>query len=359
MKFTIQTDALAAALRIASVATMSGRSTLPILGNIKIEAMDEEIALTTTNLDLYVIQKIPAKVAQVGVTTVAFSLLSQLVTQMESKEIGITLNKKMLEFKSGDFHAPAIETLDASEFPGPLPQNRDAKVSCEAEEIMRPFSLLAHAIHDSDQRYLLQGINLSPSKDGTEFAATNGVRLVFYRGAGITKDNVIIPEAFVKAILKIDPKGDAQCIISDGVITIIAEGFEISSKLIEGNFPNWRKIVPDRSDKAFGCGRKPLIAALQKCAIFVKPQTPGIEIRGKGKEIEVSQPGKATAMILGTELAGQPDMAIRLDAFFLIQTLGVFEGDNIRIQLKDADSPILIEEGPLSAVINRLKMVEK
>lgn len=354
MKFEIQTKEFTDALRIASVAVLEGGRTLPILGNIKIEAKDDQVILSTTNLDLYVIQKLPAKVSKEGATTAPYSILSQLVNRMESSSIFITLSKTEIEFKSGDVTA-LIETLDASEFPPPLPQDRTAPVECDAVDIIKPFQMLAHAISKDTSRYLLTGINYAPSKKGAgDFAATDARRIVTYSGIKLAEEDVIIPDVFVNATLKVQPEGRISVIISNGIMTIISSEIELSAKLIEGKFPNWREPIPDRSKSAFSCGRKALISALQTCAIFTKRQTPGLQLAGKGKEIEVSQPGKVTAMVLGTELSGQPDVSIILNSTHLIETLNVFEANDIRIQYTDENKPVLIEEGPLRAVLNRM-----
>lgn len=184
MKFTIETSALLAGLRVASVAT-SGRDTLPILGNVKLDASENHLTISATNLDIYVQQKIPARVSKEGATTVPFDLFSRLVNRIESTQIAIEQKGNVIDFKAGDVRA-TIETLPAAEFPEPLKQ--------------------------------------------------------------------------------------------------------------EGG----------------------------------------------------------TAMILGTELNGQPKLTVRLNAKFLIETLSVLNCENVRIQLRESDSPVMIEDGPFMAVINRL-----
>lgn len=355
MKFTIETKVLASALKIASVAMVGGMQ-LPILGNIKIEAVNNQLILSTTNLDIYVIQKVAAEVASEGATTVAFRIFSQLVNRMDATTITISTQEKELLFKSGDVTA-TLETLNPEEFPPPLPQDRSGAVQIDAKYILKPFSVLAHAMHDDPSRYLLMGINLFPTKQGTDFAATNGHRLAIYHGAKITLENVIASDVFVRALLKIAPTGESTITVAGGVISFVSKEAEVMAKLVEGNFPNWRAAVPEKTDIAFSCDRKDLISALQTCAIFADNKVPALQLAGKKKEIEVSQPGKASAMVLGTELKGQPDISIRLNARYLIETLSVLESDTVRIQSKDGNSPVMIEEGPVVAVINRLLAV--
>lgn len=352
MKFTIETTKLLEGLRTASVA-MVGKQTLPILSNVKIEAKEDSIILSTTNLDIYVQKKIAAKVTKTGAVTAPFDLFSRLVGRIESAQISIEQKNNAIQFKAGDVTA-TIETLAAEEFPEPLRNKPDSGKECGAEDILLPFRMLEHGICEDQSRYVLTGINLSPDEGKTLFAATSGYRIVSYRGIDLGTENVIVPDVFVRALLKIAPTGQCKVSIGNGVVSLESQEMEIQAKLIEGKFPNWQNAVPERTDKAFSCGRKPLIQALQTCALFAPQQVPGLCLTGKGKEIEVSLPEKATAMVLGTELAGQPKITIRINSKFLIETLNVLDCENVRIQCHSSDSPILIEDGPFAAVINRL-----
>jgi DNA polymerase-3 subunit beta len=355
MKFTIETKVLADALRIAAVAVAT-RTTLPILGNVKIEAEKDHVVLSTTNLDIHVKQRVSAKVSQDGATTAPLAILSQLVNRLQATTTEIEGANKIIEVRAGEVIA-SLETLPADEFPPPTAMKGEP-VECDAADITKPLAMLTHAMSHDTTQYALNGINLCPNGNGTDFAATNRSRMAIYHGQKLTTENIIVPDNFVAAIQKIQFTDKINVTISGGAIRVASENVEITALLIEASYPNWKHVVPERSEKAFSCGRKPLIDALRTCAIFTERQTPAIQISGKGKEVEVSQPGKATALVMGTELSGQPDFTIRLDVNYLIDALSVIESENVRIQCRDATSPILIEDGAFSAVINRMRMPE-
>lgn len=214
--------------------------------------------------------------------------------------------------------------------------------------------MIGHAVSDDSKRFSMTGINFCATKNGTELVATDARQIAMYKGIKLTDSNVIAPDVFVKAMLKIAPQGPIKLTIADGVITVISEETEISSKLLEATFPSWKNAVPQRSDQCFSCGRKALINALQTCSIFLADrQAPRLEMKGAGKGIEVSLPGKAKAMVLGTELSGQPAITVHVNAKQLIENLAVMEQENVRIQCAE-NMPLLIEEGPFLAVINRM-----
>lgn len=353
MKFEIETKALEAALRIASTATMTARSTLPILGNILIEAKEGQLILSTTNLDIHVRQKLSAKITQEGATTAAFSILSQLVSRMQSSSVSIEQQKDSIQFKCGEVVAE-LETLDAGEFPGQL-ERSGIGIECEAEDITKPFTMISHAISQDASRYALMGINVNARG---EFTATDGRRIALFSGVTISEESVIIPDVFIRAMMKIDPKGLCEVFIGNGAITLVSQDIEICSKLIEATFPDGaRRVMADfKSDKALSCGRKPLIHALQTCSIFSPSKNPGLYIAGKGKEIEVSQPGKAQVSVLGTELSGQPKICLKLNEQFLIQALEVLAGDDVRLRITDGTSPVMIEEGKFKEIIMPMRV---
>lgn len=354
MRFSIETKVLAVGLRNAAVAATEWR-TLPILGSVKIEATDGEIILSATNLDLYITQRLPATVSESGALTVSFQLLSLLVGRIEAASIRIAAVAGGMDFKAGEVKA-ILETLPAEEFPPPFPQDGIEPIDCDAEDVLAPLSKLSCAMSDDTSRYTLMGINLRPDKAGCAFAATNGTRLHAFKGEAVSSEDVILADMFVKALLKIQPSGPIKVLIGNGVSAVQSNGTQISGKMIEGKFPNWKQVIPERSDKVFSCGRAALISAIRTCAIFTEKETPGLVMTGKGKEIEISLPNRASAMVLGTELSGQPKFAIRFNSRQMLDTLGVLDGDEVRIQCNDATSPMLIEEAGFQAVMNPMKL---
>lgn len=349
MKFTIDTKILSDALRIAAVATMGGRTTLPILGNIKIEAEKDQIILSTTNLEIYVRQKLAAKVKKEGATTAPFQILSQLVSEMQGSETTLSQQDGVIEFKSGKATAE-LETLDAKEFPEPLPTSGDG-VDCTAMDIIRPFQMLSHAISTETSRYALQGININ---DKGEFVATDGRRIALFTGVKLTNENIIIPDAFIRAILKIDPDGAIKVFAGNGTIAVVNEKIDICAKLIEAKFPDGPREVMQKfkADKALSCNRKELLRALRFCSIGALRPGSGLYISGKGKEVEVSQPGKSVVPVLGSELGGQPEVSIKLNEIFLIGALEVLDGEDCRIRVSDGVPRMMVEEGKHKELIN-------
>jgi DNA polymerase III subunit beta len=152
MKFSIETQILARALDIASVAA-DHRISLPILGSVLIEAKESQLILSSTNLDIYVRQELPAQVKQMGAITTSFTLLQKLVNRMTATEVKIEAGKT-INFSSGETTA-ILEGLPAEEFPPDFKQTTGEDIECDAADILTPFSKLVHAMSKDPSRYNL------------------------------------------------------------------------------------------------------------------------------------------------------------------------------------------------------------
>lgn len=358
MKIEIETNLLCAALRVVAVAAAS-RPTLPILSHVKLSAKAGRLELTATNLDLFVSESVVAETIEDGETTAPLGLLSQLCGRIQSSMIELRVFGATLAVKGGDISAE-VATLPAEEFP-PTSRTDGQRTGCDASELITPFQKLAQAMMVVDpSRYNLMGVNIAPAKPGTTFVSTNGNKLaLFSTETRLTDTDVIVPDMFVRALLKIDPKGLGTLSVSGDSVKFASNGTTISSKLIEGRFPNWKQVVPEAGSHMFSCGRKDLIDAISTCALLTSPELPGVTMTGKGKQIEIkrhSENANAKAMVMGSELAGQPDMAIAFNARSMLDTLNVMEGDDLRIACVNEGDPMLIQEGQFKAVIMPIRV---
>lgn len=354
MKFTIETSVLHAALGVASVAVDS-RMSLPILGNVKIQAAEKTISITTTNLDLFVEQILPSTgKVKAGSVTIPFDLLHRLTGRLTSTKTEIEVIGDALNIRSGEVQA-VFETLPEEEFP-PMPAQKDAgAVTCDAKELLTPIQKVNHAMSDDASRYNLQGINFAAG----EFVASDGRRLAIYAGTEFSKESVIVPTVFVRAMLKIEPTGDVQVAISDGLISVSSPTLKVVCKLIEAQFPNWKANVPQKPGKEiFGCDRKELIEALKTCAVFKDGMTAALQMTGRGKEIEIAKDAKIKALVLGSELSGQPKLTKRFNSNFLLDALGVLEEKNVAIHCDEKDTTLQIQEGAFKTIIQGMVMPE-
>jgi DNA polymerase-3 subunit beta len=211
--------------------------------------------------------------------------------------------------------------------------------------------ILKLAICKDQARYERQGINLRPNGTSLDFAATAGTRLAIYHSRKLIDHDIIVPEQFVDAVLKINPTGEGTINVKDGIIVLSFKNLSISSKLIEGTFPNWRNVIPKKGDKVLSCNKSDFINAIKTCSIFTDKGLPGLKIAGNGKTLTVTRGNKAKVTLLGSELSGQPDFEIQFNSRHMLDTLNVLQNDDVRIQCVDETTPMLIEENSYKEVL--------
>lgn len=347
MKFTIETKALSEALGVASVA-VNNRMSLPILGNVKIQATSLTVQLSTTDLDMFVEQSVPAKIAKQGATTVSFDMLHRLVSRLSAKETEVTLSGTSMRIKSGDVSA-VLEALHEQEFPETPLQSEGESVACDAKELLTPLSKVEHAMRSDAGKYELMGVNI---QDG-QFVATDGRRLAGFTGVKLNSESAIAPTKFVKAMLKIAPTGNLAVKIGDGLISVVSETVRLTCKLVEGQFPqNAMAIAKTKpGEDIFSCERRDLIEALRTCSVFRDGMLNGLSVTGKGKEIEVANGEKIKVMVMGSELTGQPDFSKKFNATYMLDALSVLEKDSVAIHCAEAHTTLVIQEGAFISVI--------
>jgi DNA polymerase III subunit beta len=353
MKFKIETKLLKEALNVISV--VAAHATLPILGNVRIEAGKNGIILSVTNLDLYLTYKVPAEIKEPGAITTPLSLLGRLVNAMTSSMIEISLNGTGLDFVCGETKA-FLEILPSEEFPPEFEQPAE-EGTFDAKAILEPFTKLAHAMCTDASRYNLMGIGISSNSNGCDFAATSGARLAIFHGEKISTEDVIVPDIFVRALLKINPEGQLSISVSKSVITVANNEIKLSGKMIEAKYPNWKQVVPKNGSNVFSGDRCELMSAIKVCCIFSSDKIQALTMKGQNKEIEISKPGRSRVTVLGAELGGQPKLEIKFNAKFVLDALSVLEQDVVRIRCSDEKSPMLIQEGAFQSVVTALQPV--
>lgn len=352
MNIQVETKSLKRAVFLAG-AEIKSKSTLPILGNLKLEAYDSSLTITGTNLDIFIVETIDAEVKEAGEITLPFATIGKLIDRITSQKIRIKATEKEAEIKAGEVTA-TFELLPADEYP-PVPKlEKGQEIECLAQEFIKPLAMIAHAMSDDPSRYAMMGVNMSVEKNGIDFAATSGTRMaVFASDIRLDELDLIVPDSAVRTILRNygETKEPLKITLSENEIRIVSERSLLVSRLVEAKFPRYRQVIPGPGKNVFSCDRKELIEAVKTVSLFAPPPTCAVKFTGKGKEIEVSADGRASSMVLGSELQGQPEFQITFNYRYLLAALGVLETDTVRIECSDGSTPALIREGAFRAVL--------
>lgn len=360
MKATIERATLLRCLsHVQSV--VERRNTIPILSNVLIDASDGgSVRVMATDLDLQVVESMSASsVEQPGAITVSAHLLFDIARKLpEGSQVSLTTNDNRLEVKAGrsNFKLP---TLPRDDFPviveGDLPTSFELPARLLAELIDRT----RFAISTEETRYYLNGIFLHVTDENEPLlkaAATDGHRLARFtlprpEGAAGMPD-VIVPRKAVGELRKLlEEAMDGNVLIDLSAskirFTLGGEGgVVLTSKLIDGTFPDYSRVIPTANDKLLKVDPKLFFSGVDRVATIATEKTRAVKIGLDSDRVtlSVTSPDNGTA---AEELMAEyksEGMEIGFNANYLKDILGQIDSDLVELHLADAGAPTLIRE---------------
>src|SRR6478672_5070733 len=358
MRVTIERSAFLKALNhVQSV--VERRNTIPILSNVLIEAGKGELKLTATDLDIEIVEALPADVLRNGAATAPAHMLYDIVRKLpEGSQVQaelLTAEGGRLAISSGSVRFE-LACLPKEDFPqmaaGALPH----KFRLGAEDLKRLIDKTRFAISTEETRFYLNGIYLHAAKDGKSRAlravATDGHRLARFEldlpdGAS-DMPGIIVPRKTVTELRRLlDDTEDAIDIsLSDTKIQFVSGGIELTSKLIDGTFPDYQRVIPANNDKSLSLDSREFSQSVDRVSTISADKTRAVKLNiGKDKvTLSVVNPDSGTATEeLGASYSASA-IEIGFNARYLLDITSQIEGKDVRFLLHDAGSPTLIED---------------
>jgi DNA polymerase-3 subunit beta len=359
MKATIERATLLRCLsHVQSV--VERRNTIPILSNVLIEAEgDNSLKVMATDLDLQVVEHMDASVDSAGSITVSAHLLFDIARKLpEGSQVSLEAAENRMAVKAGRSRF-SLPTLPRDDFPviveGDLPTSFELPARTLAELIDRT----RFAISTEETRYYLNGIFFHVSDEAEpvlKAAATDGHRLARFtlprpEGAEGMPD-VIVPRKAVAELRKLLEEamdGNVQIDLSASKIrfTLGGEGgVVLTSKLIDGTFPDYSRVIPTGNDKLLRLDPKSFHEGVDRVATIATEKTRAVKM-GLDKDkvtLTVTSPDNGTATEEVPAEYGADGFEIGFNAAYLKDILGQIDSDNVEIHLADAGAPTLIRK---------------
>jgi DNA polymerase-3 subunit beta len=368
MNITITKEQIIAGLQ-AVQNVVSTRTTLPILSNVLLRAEDNHIELTATDLDVTVACKVEAKVTKPGATTVPVKKLFGIVRELNGGEIEIETDEKNLtSIRSGGSYFK-IHGLGADEFP-PLPKFKDdKKVSLTQETVRAMLKKTSFAVSTDESRYVLNGIFISLKDHKMTLVATDGRRLALVdEEVDISEKSsgeFIVPAKAVNELNRLlQDKGDVELKFGENQASFALKddkGFSVLlvTKLIEGNYPNYRQVIPGEAKERIAVGREELAQALRRAEIMTSEKANSVKLTfGKNNlTITANSPEVGEAReTMAINYKGK-ELAIAFNPRYLIDPLNALAEDEVFIELIDELSPGVIKiNGPFLYVVMPMRL---
>lgn len=355
MKATIERATLLKSLsHVQSV--VERRNTIPILSNVLIEASVEgSLRLMATDLDLQIVDSVEAQVETAGATTVSAHTLFDIVRKLpEGSQVSLTAAEGKMLVVAGRARFN-LATLPRDDFPVIAEGELPTKFELPSETLKQIIDKTRFAISTEETRYYLNGIFLHVSDEAQpvlKAAATDGHRLARVtvprpEGASGMPD-VIVPRKCVAELRKLldEVEGTVAISLSASKIRFDLGTAILTSKLIDGTFPDYSRVIPTGNDKLLKLDPKSFMDGVDRVATIASEKTRAVKMSLERDKItlSVTSPENGTA---AEEVSGEysaEGFDIGFNARYLMDILGQIEGDTVEVHLADAAAPTLIRE---------------
>jgi len=368
MNLTIAKDQILTGLQ-AVQNVVSTRTTLPILSNVLMHAEADHLEFTATDLDVTVACKVEAKVKKGGSTTVPVKKLFGIIRELGGNEIDIETDEKNVTTIRCNASFYKINGLGADEFP-PLPKFKDdKKVSLSQEIVKAMMRKTSFAVSTDESRYVLNGIFISLKDHKMTMVATDGRRLALVDEeveiAEKSSGEFIIPAKAVNEMNRLlQDKGDVEIRFGENQASFALKddkGFSVLviTKLIEGNYPNYRQVIPGEVKERVPLGREEFLQALRRAEIMTSEKANSVKLTfGKNNlTITANSPEVGEAReTLAVNYKGK-EIAIAFNPRYLIDPLNSLTEDEVFFELIDELSPgVLKINGPFLYVVMPMRL---
>lgn len=353
MKLTVTQENLSKALStVGRVA--SSKTPLPVLNNILIKTDKNRLLLASTNLEMAVTEHIGAKVVSEGAVTVPARLIAEFVGNLPKGNIELSLEGSKLNIASGHYTS-TINGIAADEFPE-LP-SIDASLSykLDAHVLARAIQQTVVVASRDDTRPVLTGVYCHTHAGKLYFAATDGYRLAERELLKVSDEvSAIIPAQTLQEVLRIisDESKEVELLIDEGQVRFLIGETEVTSRLIDGNFVDYRQLIPETSDISAELAKDEFVRTTKIASLFARESGGSVTIKTDATKSELSihsvasQVGENTSAI---ETTVTSDGQVTLNSRYLLEALGCIDDDTITFSFSGKLAPCVLRSAAKTA----------
>ena len=351
MQFKTTREVLLRPLQLVT-GVVERRQTLPILSNLLVIANEDGISLTGTDLEVELVARVSEGVVveTAGEATIPARKLADIWRSLpENAEVSITTDADRAIVRSGRSRF-SLSMLPAGEFPGVEGAEGDVELKLVAAEFRRLIDQTSFAMAQQDVRYFLNGMLLEISPGQVRAVATDGHRLAMCTlnnssaGAGI---QAIVPRKGVLELSRMisEDDGDINLSISRNHIRITHSEYTLTSKLIDGKFPDYEKVIPRDAGEPISGDRVAFKDAFNRAAILSNEKYRGVRLLLSQDQltIQANNPEQDEAEVVLTVEYSGPEIEIGFNVGYLQDVLSVLGSETVKISVSDANSSALIE----------------
>ncbi|MCC7427696.1 MAG: DNA polymerase III subunit beta [Alphaproteobacteria bacterium] len=371
MKFTVERAALLKALaHVQNV--VERRNTIPILANVQIAVREGALTLAATDMDIAINEAVPAQASRNGATTAPAHTLYDIVRRLPEGaaiEFDFPGGDAQLSLRAGRF-STSLNCLPVDDFPAMAEGNLTHRFGLPANELRGLIDRTRFAISTEETRYYLNGIYLHAAESGgvalLRAVATDGHRLARVElplpDGAKGMPGVIVPRKTVNELRKLieETSDPVEIALSDTKIKLAFGGVALTSKLIDGTFPDYERVIPKENDRVLRVPNRAFSDAVGRVAAISSEKTRAIKLSlSKGHLVlSASSPdqGQATEEVDDLSYDAQP-LEIGFNHRYLLDVTDQVQGETVELRFADGAAPTTVQDaGDASALFVLMPM---
>lgn len=347
MKLQVTQENLNKALNNVARVAVSSKNPLPILNNVLLRTIDNRLTISATNLEIAITEKIGAKVSSEGAVTIPARLLQEYVASLPSGTIDLQVKDNKLSI-STDGYKSTINGIASDDYPI-IPTIEDKNGwSIAAKDFKKGLQQVIFAAAADDTRPILTGVYLHTYNGYLYAVATDSYRLAEKKLVKIDGEvSLLVPSSSLNDLLRIINDRDSDVVIcSDGQQALfIVDDIELVTRLVDGNYPDYRKLIPNDFQTTSDIDRSEFINATKVAGLFARESAGSIILKFSedNKELDIqsvaSQIGENSSKV-SAKISGSGDVS--LNSRYLLDALGAFHGQAISFSCNGKIDPCVL-----------------
>ncbi len=351
MKFSVSREALLKPLQLVA-GVVERRQTLPVLANVLIVLEGDQLSLTGTDLEVEIVARLQLPEAgESGELTVPARKLVDICRSLpDDAVLDFSEENQKVTLKSGRSRF-TLSTLPANDFPNVEQGSGDMQFQCEQQDVKRLIDRTAFAMAQQDVRYYLNGMLWEVREGLLRAVATDGHRLAMCTrpvSVAVTDTvQAILPRKGVVELSRLlDGQGSVEVVLGASHIRVSTDAYTFTSKLVDGKFPDYERVLPRGGDKLVFGDRNELRQAFGRTAILSNEKYRGVRLQLDDGQLTIvaNNPEQEEAEEqVAVDYSGDT-LEIGFNVSYLQDVTSVLSSENIKMTLSDSNSSALIEE---------------
>jgi DNA polymerase-3 subunit beta len=321
------------------------------LTGVLLEAADDgRLTLTTTDLEVSARLAIDVTVTETGVALVPARLLGDTVKSLSDAPVEFETDRSQARLRCAAYEG-SLRLLPVEDFPG-LQEPGGTRVEASSAAFAEAMSQVARAASRDEARPVLTGVLVEVSREGCLLVATDSYRLAVRELVATANGEAkaIVPERAIAEAgraASADEKGMVEVLVDESQVSFRVGGLTLTSRLIEGEFPNYRQLLPEGHESRLTVSRQQLLDAVKRVGLLARDTTPvRLEFNALGVKLSTSSPDVGQAVETVEARYEGEDLTVAFNPAYLLDGLNAAVGETIRLDVRDGLKPgVLHGEG--------------